>query len=198
MTLTSLEKTKITVRLPPDLHESVWNEVKIGRRSTSLNNEIIALLDEAIAARWEKRRQQEGSGMSDAVSQAYKDMREWQEQEKGGAYSDPESEEERAKRRAPGSASARGTSPWTHHAMDGNVRLLPEVQPRVETGPVRFTGDWAGLYLRGEQCVMISHALDAAIAALTQPGAVEGYYYAHVLEGALQMIRRDVLSEKRP
>lgn len=32
------------------------------------------------------------------------------------------------------------------------VRQLPEVEKRVETGPVKFGDDWTGVFIRGDNC----------------------------------------------
>jgi hypothetical protein len=39
------------------------------------------------------------------------------------------------------------------------VRLLPGEKMRVETGPVKFGGDWTGLFIRGDECFAILQSL---------------------------------------
>jgi hypothetical protein len=39
------------------------------------------------------------------------------------------------------------------------VRELPAPDDRVETGPVRFGGDWTGLFIRGDDCLDLAHGL---------------------------------------
>ena len=41
------------------------------------------------------------------------------------------------------------------------IRQLPEQTPRVESGPIRFGEDWAGLWLRGDSCFAYALALRA-------------------------------------
>lgn len=36
-----------------------------------------------------------------------------------------------------------------------DVRLLPAVHPRVETGAVRHGDDWPGLFVRGDDCIRL-------------------------------------------
>lgn len=39
-------------------------------------------------------------------------------------------------------------------------RILPEADPRVETGTVQFGEDWPGLFIRGDACFAWAGALD--------------------------------------
>lgn len=39
------------------------------------------------------------------------------------------------------------------------IRLLPQQEERVETGPVQFGDDWPGLFVRGDNCIAIAMAL---------------------------------------
>jgi len=47
--------------------------------------------------------------------------------------------------------------------------VLPEVKPRVETGPVQFGGDWPGLFVRGDGCIELKECLEAAIDQRAMP-----------------------------
>lgn len=37
---------------------------------------------------------------------------------------------------------------------------LPAQAERVESGVVRFDGDWPGLFVRGDDCIFLAQALD--------------------------------------
>lgn len=50
------------------------------------------------------------------------------------------------------------------HPEQEGVRDLGEQQPRVESGPVRFGGDWPGLWLRGDSCFAYMLALRSLLA----------------------------------
>jgi hypothetical protein len=44
------------------------------------------------------------------------------------------------------------------------IRTLPEVAPRIESGPVRFGSDYPGLYLRGEDAFAFALVVDRLLA----------------------------------
>lgn len=46
------------------------------------------------------------------------------------------------------------------------IRQLPEVDQRVESGPIQFGDDWPGTFIRGDHGMGHVLALDLAIAAL--------------------------------
>lgn len=35
-----------------------------------------------------------------------------------------------------------------------NVRMIPSVEPRVETGPTQFGDDWPGVFIRGDNALI--------------------------------------------
>lgn len=43
------------------------------------------------------------------------------------------------------------------------IRQLPAQNPRVETGPVRFGDDWAGVFIRGDAAAYMRMCLDMAL-----------------------------------
>lgn len=42
-----------------------------------------------------------------------------------------------------------------------------ETDQRVETGPLQFGDDWPGLFVRGDDCIDLAHALEKAKPYLT-------------------------------
>jgi hypothetical protein len=45
-----------------------------------------------------------------------------------------------------------------------NIRLLPAVGQRVETGPVRFGDDWPGTFIRGDSALGYAMYLEIVLA----------------------------------
>lgn len=43
------------------------------------------------------------------------------------------------------------------------MRILPEQDDRVETGPLRFGNDWAGVFLRGDSAFGYAGVLEALL-----------------------------------
>lgn len=44
--------------------------------------------------------------------------------------------------------------------MSKDVRQLPAVEKRVETGAVRFGDDWPGLFIRGDDAMYLAMCID--------------------------------------
>ena len=51
-------------------------------------------------------------------------------------------------------------------------RILPEADPRVETGTVQFGQDWPGLFIRGDHASHYAKCLDRILSRLEGP--IEG------------------------
>lgn len=43
------------------------------------------------------------------------------------------------------------------------VRQLPSQEPRIETGPLCFDGDWTGIFIRGDNALWYAMEIDHAI-----------------------------------
>jgi hypothetical protein len=70
-------------------------------------------------------------------------------------------------------------------------RILPEADPRVETGTVQFGEDWPGLFLRGKHCFWNAQNLRWAIALIEDlPEAQHGMSPMRL--GALKGLLRDL------
>ncbi|MGD0904958.1 MAG: hypothetical protein ABR924_18805 [Terracidiphilus sp.] len=52
------------------------------------------------------------------------------------------------------------TSSKSESSDSSQPYLLPEQNPRVESGPIRFGEDWPGLFLRGDSCISYAYHLD--------------------------------------
>jgi hypothetical protein len=44
-----------------------------------------------------------------------------------------------------------------------DIRQLPEQTPRVETGSVRFGGDWPGVFIRGDNAAYYAASLSVVL-----------------------------------
>jgi len=44
-----------------------------------------------------------------------------------------------------------------------DVRLVAEEEPRVESGAVQFGNDWPGLFLRGDESMMLANSIEALL-----------------------------------
>ena len=58
-------------------------------------------------------------------------------------------------------------NPESEEMMD--VRLFPEQEKRVETGPIQFGDDWPGIFIRGDNAFGMVMALRSYIAAPDSP-----------------------------
>lgn len=52
-----------------------------------------------------------------------------------------------------------------------DIRNLPEVEQRVETGPVQFGDDWPGVFIRGDDAAWYVGVLTRAAKSITDPFA---------------------------
>lgn len=68
-----------------------------------------------------------------------------------------------------------------------NVRRLPAQSPIVESGPIRFGDDYAGLFLRGGEYPLLYPALERAVARASRNDAL-------ILGGLLDMLEACVES----
>lgn len=70
--------------------------------------------------------------------------------------------------------------------MSGEVRKLPPVRERVETGPVQFGDDWPGVFIRGDNAAGFALALkDLLIASPNEPSDPFSYM---TLRGLLDIL----------
>jgi hypothetical protein len=61
------------------------------------------------------------------------------------------------------------------------VRRLPEVENRVESGPIMFGDDWPGLFLRGDDC----HRFVVSLRELVLDSAKIGFITRQVVMGLI-------------
>jgi hypothetical protein len=50
--------------------------------------------------------------------------------------------------------------------MAQNIRALPAVDERVETGAIQFGDDWPGLFIRGDNAFSLSYSLASVLKCL--------------------------------
>jgi len=62
-------------------------------------------------------------------------------------------------------------------ALDEPIRKLPDVEPRIETGPVQFGKDWPGTFIRGDNAAYYAMCLEMLLngtAGSFEQGALKG------------------------
>jgi len=47
--------------------------------------------------------------------------------------------------------------------MRDDIRKVPAIEPRVETGAVQFGGDWPGTFIRGDNAFQYAKALQRVL-----------------------------------
>ena len=64
--------------------------------------------------------------------------------------------------------------------------------PRIESGAVQFGEDWKGLFLRGDECIVLATNIDAILNEDCDEGMK--WIAKQYLEGLVKTIVEDVLS----
>jgi hypothetical protein len=49
------------------------------------------------------------------------------------------------------------------------LRTMPAVEPRVETGPLKFGDDWTGVFIRGDDAMFTADMLRKVLQANNSP-----------------------------
>jgi hypothetical protein len=49
------------------------------------------------------------------------------------------------------------------------LRTMPAVEPRVETGPLKFGDDWTGVFIRGDDAMFTADMLRKILEANNSP-----------------------------
>jgi hypothetical protein len=73
-------------------------------------------------------------------------------------------------------------------SAERSIRFLPQQEERVETGAVQFGDDWPGLFIRGDDCMVLRIALEsvkrhvAAMPGHDQLAVLQGLWLLGVIE----------------
>ena len=72
----------------------------------------------------------------------------------------------------------------------------PSQNPRVETGAVQFGDDWPGLFVRGDNAMLVAAAIDAVLENVRPEAIREIGQYTVILSELAEMIRFNVIVDR--
>jgi hypothetical protein len=68
-----------------------------------------------------------------------------------------------------------------------HIRQLPHSGERMETGPVRFGDDWAGVFIRGDSALVYAMYIEQIIEE--SPNITDDIILFYTLEGLLDVLK---------
>ncbi len=80
--------------------------------------------------------------------------------------------------------------------MTTEIRKLPAVDKRVETGPVQFGDDWPGTFIRGDDCFGLVMYFKGFVNQLTEEQ--KRSFYFREMKYAFELLSQSNVSAVKP